>query len=93
MTAIALTRPGHARVSVVVPAMNEAQNIPHVFAGFPDGLHEVILVDGNSADDTVAVARRERPDVVVDVVDASNQNFPEQIAEVQRVLGDARILG
>jgi len=65
MTAIALTRPGHARVSVVVPAMNEAQNIPHVFAGFPDGLHEVILVDGNSADDTVAVARRERPDVVV----------------------------
>lgn len=31
----------------------------------PDGLHEVVLVDGHSVDDTVAVARRLRPDVKV----------------------------
>jgi hypothetical protein len=53
------------RVSVVVPAMNEARNLPHVFGRLPDGLHEVILVDGNSTDDTAAVARRVRPDVRV----------------------------
>jgi len=49
-------------VSVVIPAMNEAKNLPHVFARLPDGLHEVIVVDGRSDDDTCAVARRLRPD-------------------------------
>jgi glycosyltransferase involved in cell wall biosynthesis len=52
-------------VSVVIPAKNEAENIPLVFAGLPKGLHEVILVDGNSSDDTVKVARRLRPDLIV----------------------------
>lgn len=51
------------RVSVVIPAMNEAQNLPYVFAGLPEGLHEVIVVDGHSVDDTVAAARRLRSDV------------------------------
>lgn len=51
------------RVSVVIAAMNEAENLPHVFARLPEGLHEVILVDGHSVDSTVAVARRLRPDV------------------------------
>jgi glycosyltransferase involved in cell wall biosynthesis len=51
------------KVSVVIPALNEARNLPHVFAKLPDGLHEVIVVDGNSVDDTVATARRLRPDV------------------------------
>jgi glycosyltransferase involved in cell wall biosynthesis len=48
------------RVSVVIAAMNEAENLPYVFARLPDGLHEVVLVDGHSVDDTVAVARRLR---------------------------------
>lgn len=48
-------------VSVVIAALNEEKNIPHVFARLPEGLHEVILVDGNSRDDTVAVARTLRP--------------------------------
>jgi glycosyltransferase involved in cell wall biosynthesis len=50
-------------VSVVIPALNEGKNLPYVFAGLPSGLHEIILVDGHSTDDTVAVARRLRPDV------------------------------
>ncbi|MFE6936640.1 glycosyltransferase family 2 protein [Streptomyces sp. NPDC057699] len=52
-------------VSVVIPAMNEAKNLPHVFSTLPDWIHEVVLVDGNSTDDTVRVARELRPDVVV----------------------------
>jgi glycosyltransferase involved in cell wall biosynthesis len=50
-------------VSVVIPALNEARNLPYVFAKLPCGLHEVIVVDGNSVDDTVATARQLRPDV------------------------------
>jgi glycosyltransferase involved in cell wall biosynthesis len=42
--------------------MNEAKNLPHVFARLPGGVHEVIVVDGRSDDDTCAVARRLRPD-------------------------------
>ncbi|GAA3421398.1 glycosyltransferase family 2 protein [Streptosporangium vulgare] len=52
-------------VSVVVPAMNEAENLPHVFATLPQWIDEIVLVDGNSKDDTVAVARRLRPNVRV----------------------------
>ncbi|MEV7787946.1 glycosyltransferase family 2 protein [Streptomyces sp. NPDC088106] len=44
-------------VSVVIPAMNEAENLPYVFKTLPDWIHEVVLVDGNSTDDTVEVAR------------------------------------
>ncbi|MFI6321486.1 glycosyltransferase family 2 protein [Nonomuraea sp. NPDC050556] len=57
--------PFSASVSVVVPAMNEAANLPHVFATLPTWVDEVILVDGNSTDDTVAVAKRLRPDLRV----------------------------
>jgi glycosyltransferase involved in cell wall biosynthesis len=53
------------RVSVVIPTLNEERNIPHVFARLPDGLHEVIVVDGHSKDDTIGVCRRLRPDVRV----------------------------
>jgi glycosyltransferase involved in cell wall biosynthesis len=51
-------------VSVVVPALNEARNLPHVLDRLPQ-VDEVILVDGGSTDDTVAVARRLRPDIRV----------------------------
>lgn len=51
------------KVSVVIPALNEAGNLPQVFAKLPARLHEVIIVDRNSVDDTVATARRLRPGV------------------------------
>jgi glycosyltransferase involved in cell wall biosynthesis len=53
------------RVSVVIPVRNEAANLPHVFARIPALVEEVIVVDGDSRDDTVAVARMLRPDVRV----------------------------
>lgn len=53
------------RVSVVIPTLNEAKNLPLVFARLPADVHEVILVDGRSVDGTIEVARSLRPDVRV----------------------------
>lgn len=52
-------------VSLVIPAKNEANNIPYVLSRIPNWVDEVILVDGASTDDTVKVARSQRPDIVV----------------------------
>ena len=52
-------------VTVVIPARNEARNLPGLLAELPAGLHEVILVDGASVDGTIAAARRARPDILV----------------------------
>lgn len=50
-------------VSVIIPTLNEARNLPHVFERLPSEVHEIIVVDGHSVDDTVKVVRRLRPDV------------------------------
>jgi glycosyltransferase involved in cell wall biosynthesis len=50
------------RVSVVVPTLNEAANLPHVFARLPSLIDEVVVVDGHSEDSTIAVAKQLRPD-------------------------------
>jgi glycosyltransferase involved in cell wall biosynthesis len=52
-----------ARVSVVIPTLNEAKNLPHVFARLPDDIYEIIVVDGASTDGTADVARRLFPEV------------------------------
>jgi glycosyltransferase involved in cell wall biosynthesis len=52
-------------VSVVVPALNEARNLPYFFERMPDDVFEVILVDGGSTDGTAGVARELYPSVVV----------------------------
>ena len=57
--------PGTPSISVVIPARDEARNLPGVLAELPGGLHEVILVDGDSTDGTIAAARRARPGIRV----------------------------
>ena len=54
-----------ATVSVVIPTLNEALNIAQVLPRLPPGIDQVVLVDGGSADDTVDVARRLRPDITI----------------------------
>lgn len=53
------------KISVVVPAMNEGRNIGHVLSDLPKGMHEVILVDGNSRDNTIEAARAAYPSIRV----------------------------
>jgi glycosyltransferase involved in cell wall biosynthesis len=50
-------------VSVVIPAKNEARNLEHVFGTIPEWVSEIVLVDGHSIDDTVAVAQKLHPAV------------------------------
>jgi glycosyltransferase involved in cell wall biosynthesis len=52
------------RISVVIPARNEARNLEIVLPELPE-VHEVILVDGHSTDDTIEVAKRLMPGIRV----------------------------
>jgi glycosyltransferase involved in cell wall biosynthesis len=51
-------------VSVIIPALNEARNLPHVAQRMPAGVDQIVVVDGGSRDDTVTVAQRLWPDAV-----------------------------
>ena len=48
-------------VSVVIPTLNEAQNLPWVLERLPQWLHELIIVDGGSSDGTVETVTRLAP--------------------------------
>lgn len=51
------------KVTVVIPALNEAGSLPRVLARIPRDIHEVILVDGASTDGTIEVARLAMPSI------------------------------
>jgi glycosyltransferase involved in cell wall biosynthesis len=49
-------------VSLVIPTLNEAENLKWLLPRLPTWVHEVLIIDGRSTDDTVAVTRALRPD-------------------------------
>ena len=53
------------RISVVIPALNEVDNLAHVLPRIPLWVDEILLVDGNSTDGTPEVAKQLRPTVRV----------------------------
>lgn len=55
--------PDGPTVSIVIPAMNEARNLPWLATRMPAGVSEIILVDGHSMDDTIPIARALWPEV------------------------------
>jgi len=63
----------HPSVSVVIPTMNEAENLAYVLERIPTWVDEVVIVDGHSTDDTVAVALRIRPDAVIVMQDGKGK--------------------
>jgi Glycosyl transferase family 2 len=52
-----------AHVSVIIPALNEADNLPYVLPRIPAWVSEVLIVDGWSTDGTPEVAQELMPDV------------------------------
>jgi glycosyltransferase involved in cell wall biosynthesis len=55
----------YPKISVLIPTRNEAQNLQFVLPHIPSIVGEVILVDGNSTDDTVVVAQQLYPAIHV----------------------------
>ncbi len=70
----------HPHISVVIPTHNEAQNLIYVLPHIPPIVSEVILVDGHSSDDTIAVAQQLLPTIQI-------------IKQVRKGKGDALRLG
>ena len=54
---------GWPRVSVVIPALNEEANLRRVLPRIPRWVYEVLLVDGQSTDGTVELARHLLPGI------------------------------
>ena len=54
---------GRPTVTAVIPALNEAENLPYILPKLDGLVDEVIIVDGLSEDDTMEVARRILSDV------------------------------
>lgn len=53
-------------VSVIIPTLNEAENLPLVIPYLPmDWIDEVILVDGRSTDNTIEIARQLLPSIKI----------------------------
>jgi glycosyltransferase involved in cell wall biosynthesis len=51
------------KISVVIPTRNEAKNLYHTLPLIPSIVTEVVLVDGHSTDDTIAVAKELYPSI------------------------------
>ncbi|MEI1252691.1 glycosyltransferase family 2 protein [Rhizobium aouanii] len=53
------------RTSLVIPTLNEAENIKLLLPRIPTWVHEIIIVDGRSTDGTPDIARSMRNDVKI----------------------------
>jgi glycosyltransferase involved in cell wall biosynthesis len=78
------------RISIVVPALNEALNLSVVLPQLPR-VHEVILVDGGSVDGTVMAARRALPEIIT-VLQSRKGKGNALAAGFARVTGDIVIM-
>jgi glycosyltransferase involved in cell wall biosynthesis len=76
---------GYPTVSAVIPALNEAENLPHVLPKLTGLVDEVIIVDGLSEDDTIEVARR-----LVSNVRIVQELTPGKGAALRRGFAEAR---
>jgi glycosyltransferase involved in cell wall biosynthesis len=52
-------------ISVVIPVRNEAQNLYYILPRIPAFVSQVVLVDGHSTDDTIAVAQQLLPAIQI----------------------------
>ncbi len=88
-------RPRQPRVSVVVPTLNEADNVRLVLPRLPEqpGVFEVILVDGGSVDGTVEAAREALPGDMLKCVQQARKGKGNALATgFAHVTGDVVVM-
>jgi SAM-dependent methyltransferase len=85
--------PARPRVSLVIPARNEAGNIPQIFALVPEmgSGTELIFVEGGSRDDTYTVSNGPSPTIPSGV--ASSSGRPGRARETPSAPGSKRPRG
>lgn len=75
-----------ARVGVLIPAYNEATQLPDVLRTLPDYVDDIVVIDDASTDDTLAVARtaQQRDDRIVLLELPENRGVGGALAEGYR---------
>lgn len=77
------------KISVIIPAYNEEESLPHVLNDLPqDRLHQIIVVDNRSTDRTAEVARENGATVVCE----KRQGYGRACLAGMRVLEDPNIV-
>lgn len=88
LTAVRRSVAARPTVSVIIPTLNEAQNLPWVLGRMPEMVDEILIIDGRSTDGTAMVARRLRPEVRVILEErpgkgvALNRGFREATGDI-----------
>ena len=57
LLAVPADQSGQVRASLIIPTLNEAQNLGHVLPALPDTVDQLVIVDGGSTDGTLEVIR------------------------------------
>jgi len=77
--------PDRADVCVLLPTLNEAETIGEVIDGFrEEGFEHVVVVDGNSTDDTRTIARERGAEVVTQSGTGKGQAVREGVDNVDQ---------
>jgi hypothetical protein len=56
----------NSTLSVVIPCLNESSGIKHVLQNMPNIVSQVVVVDGDSSDDTVDIANKQGAKVIIE---------------------------
>lgn len=63
------------RVSIVMPTLDERENLPYVISRIPQWVHELVIVDGQSQDGTVQVAKELWPNNHIVTEERGRRNY------------------
>lgn len=55
-----------SKISVIIPTLNEAKNLPLVLDKIPSSIYEIIIIDGFSTDSTLDIAKKYRCKIFMD---------------------------